>query len=221
MIEKQKSSGLDEGAKSILKKDGNAPYATKIIDFKRKLDAREFLPYNKTMEELIRISSSVSIALPEGQPNPLEAYAGLFDEIQGYRDRATEIQMMAVADHTFVEKRFETLFKIWKRYSDAKSQDKRDAEAEEILFFCMKYREDAHNLLEQATSVVYNLNRKHDALKEKIRVLIQAYRITGDGDTFIDSAISKTKNKETRDNIKTNSNSEKDTESSSIEWDEI
>lgn len=204
-------------AKDTLALPRNQDFTKKFLAFREELLKYKFLEKEKILKELISINNKVKLTAEGNGPDALEIYADLFSQIQALRDRATEIQVRAGEEFDFVDKGFESLFAIWRNYSTAKSQDRRESEAEEILYFVKDFRLRTKAVFDHATNVIYNLNRKQDALKEKVKVLMQAYRVTGDPDSFVDQRAAQQiagRKKEKR-------NEQPEKSKDSLNWDQI
>lgn len=180
--------------KEVLSLPENESFKKKILDFKEKMEQRGYLPYKKTKAELLQLQEETSVPLDDD--GDLNEYCHLLDRIQANKDRCVAILVQAQADHIFTEKYFDSLSKMWLRYSDAKSQDRREAESADLLHFSIGARSRSHELFEIARVINFNFQQKYEIIKEKIRVRIQEHRSVNEEHGVYASAFTPSKKRE-------------------------
>jgi len=106
-------------------------------------------------------------------------YNDYIDAIQGYRDRIVYILSDAYDDQLFIDSWYEYLYKIWSsNFSQRKSRDLREGEAELILGFVINLKMERKSLHERIKRFAVNLDNKMQSISRKISVLTQVYQHT-------------------------------------------
>jgi predicted Zn-dependent protease len=121
------------------------------------------LDYEAAYREL----DSLSVELEE---NPsLQTLNAQFQRVQGAKDRANKILRQATRNHLLHKRTVEILQKGWPKLSDAKSQDKREAEAALKLAEFMIAAAEAESFWRGVSGIAENLNSQHEALANQAK----------------------------------------------------
>jgi len=163
-------------SQELLDKEEAKDFKVKFIAFKNCVDNSNFLDYEKTKEEL----SKMTFIFSEERFENIEAFIPILDRIQAHRDRTVAIYIQANEEHLFIKEHYDNLYKIWVgKYSDANSLDRREGESADILYPFLECRVQREVLIEAAKQVVYNLTQQHNTVVSKIKTVAQSYIVHG------------------------------------------
>jgi len=156
----------------MLNEGKNREYREMLVSSVEFLNGRKFLNYNKTISELSKVSiHSVNLDDYREEDSNIGMYARIINDIDNSRSRISNIMAYAQADLYWVEKTYETLFKVWVgKFSKMTSDKKREGEADQVLFFLLSERIKRKELIDTAKNKFNLMNAKMDAISRKITI---------------------------------------------------
>jgi DNA primase len=120
------------------------------------------LDYSSLYRELHEMSVELS-------ENPtLQLLNAQLKKVQAAKDRATRILQDATKNHLLHKRVVEMLEKGWSKFSEAKSQDKREAEASMKLSEFIIAAAEAESFFRGVSNIVYNMSSQHEVLSEQV-----------------------------------------------------
>lgn len=118
--------------------------------------------YNALYEEL----NSLSIKIPD---NPsIQLLSNLMQKVQSSKDRAIQILQDATRNYLLHKRVTEILTTGWSKFTDAKSQDKREAEASVKLSNFIIATAEAESFWKGVTNIVNNLSCQQEVLFRQV-----------------------------------------------------
>lgn len=172
---------LNKDINDILKDPSN--YEFKKILIKTIEDLRAYKPYldkDKVEEELDYIRENVSIEVEIENEADLELYNKIFDSLQAYRDRVVSLLTKAETESYLFDTYYNHLLKIWMgKFSKLNSEKRREGEAEYILDFMFKEKEQRKALHNSLKSFLNNIDRKKETVSRKFSIIQEVHRVIG------------------------------------------
>ena len=118
-------------------------------------------------DESYRELKTLSVELSESPS--LQELNSQLQKVQAAKDRATEIMRQATRNHLLHKRTVEILQKGWPKLSDAKSQDKREAEAALKMAEFMIAATEAESFHRGVAGILENLKSQHEVLSEQVK----------------------------------------------------
>jgi len=120
------------------------------------------LDYSALYHELAELSVELS------ESPTIQTLNSQLKKVQSGKDRATRILQDATKNHLLHKRVVEVLEKGWTKFSEAKSQDKREAEAALKLSEFIVATAEAESFYRGVSNIVYNMASQHEVLSEQV-----------------------------------------------------
>jgi len=155
----------------------NLEYKALLVREVKKMFDRQYLDFEKTKKEINEIENvSVRLSDYELDDTDLGICLRVIGDIDQYRSRLSTLLSQAQGDMDYIEEKVSRLYKVWTIYSKQSSADKREGEAEKILFFLIEERQKRKEIYNLIKSKFGSMNHKMEAISRKITIIQEISR---------------------------------------------
>ncbi len=167
-----------DSVNEILDLPQNIEYKALLVRTVKKLVSRNYLPYEKTLQEIKEMGNlSISVDDYEREDSDIGMYDRIIGDLDQYRSRLSELLCSSQSDLDFVSEHCDKLFKIWNNYSKQSSADKREGEAEKIIFFLLEEKLKKKEIYDTVKHKFVNINQKMESISRKITIIQEIHKM--------------------------------------------